>query len=77
MRLAPRTLQSPRRVAREEAHQEAVAARVRFPGLTSCPVHVLVLQIYDVGSKLPEEVECFLMLDQIFGILCYSFMGYF
>ena len=34
------------------------------------PCLSLFLQIYDVGSKLPEEVECFLMLDQIFGILC-------
>ncbi len=37
--------------------------------LSIVPCIALMLQMYDIAKQLPEEVECFLMLDQIFGIL--------
>ena len=38
--------------------------------LSIVPCVCLFLDLYDVAALLPEEVECFMMLDQIFGILC-------
>ncbi len=37
--------------------------------LSIVPCIALLLRVYNVAAQLPEEVECFLMLDAIFGIL--------
>ena len=37
--------------------------------VTLVPCIALLLRVYNVAEQLPEEVECFLMLDSIFGIL--------